>query len=208
MLTRGLIVFLPLLFLFSPVHAQQFVEGKDYVKVNTPVKSANPDKVMVTEMFWYGCPHCFRFEPYVDKWRQTMPEGADFELLPSVLNPGWMEHARAYFALQQMGATDKVHKKLFNAIHLQRKRLNSIDTLAAFVAQQGVNEKEFRDHYHSFPVDTLVRKSRQKEKKYGHQGVPAVIVNGKYRTSGSMAGSNARMIEVIDYLVKKELAAK
>jgi len=107
-----------------------------------------------------------------------------------------------------MGSTEKVHKKLFSAIHIQNKRLNSIDTLAAFIKAQGVDEKQFRDHYHSFPVDTMVRKSKQKERKYGHRGVPAVIINGKYRTSASQAGSNARMIEVIDYLVNKELAAK
>ena len=119
-----------------------------------------------------------------------------------------MEHARAFFALEMMGETEKVHKKLFSAIHLKNKRLNGIDTIAAFVKAQGVDEKTFREHYHSFPVDTMVRKSKQKERKYGHRGVPAVIINGKYRTSASQAGSNARMIQVIDYLVKKELAEK
>lgn len=208
MIKRGLILLLPFMLLFSTAQAEQFTEGKEYVTLSKPVETSNPDKVVVTEMFWYGCPHCFRFEPYIDKWRETMPDGVEFEMLPSVLNPSWMEHARAFFALQKMGAIDKVHKKLLSAIHLQNKRLNSVDTLASFVSQQGVNEKEFRDHYHSFPVDTLVRKNRQKEKKYGHRGVPAVIINGKYRTSASMAGSNARWIEVIDYLVKKELAAK
>lgn len=208
MIKNGLFILLPLLIVFSSGHAQEFDEGIEYIELKNPVKTSDPDKVVVTEMFWYGCPHCFRFEPYIEKWQKTQSDGVVVEQVPSVLNPRWMDHARAYFALDMMGETDKVHQKLFNAIHVQNKRLNSLDTLAAFVAQQGVDEKEFRKHYHSFPVDTQVRKSKQKERKYGHRGVPAIIVNGKYRTSASQAGSNARMIQVIDYLVAKELAKK
>ena len=163
---------------------------------------------MVTEVFWYGCPHCFRFEPYINKWKQNLPEGVVFEQVPSVLNPRWSEHARTFYALELIGATDPAHAKFFQALHLQNRRLNSLDTIAKFMASQGVDEKKFREAYHSFPVDTLVRKSKSKERKYGHNGVPAVIINGKYRTSGSMAGSNQRMIEVINFLVQMELAAK
>lgn len=206
MLKKGLLLFIPLIFVFSTLQAQQFNEGVEYERIKTPVKTSDPGKVVVTEMFWYGCPHCYRFEPYIEKWKQNIPQDVVFEQLPSVLNPSWMEHARAYFALEAMGAVDKVHQKFFTAIHLQNKRLNSLDTIAAFVADQGVDEKAFRNHYHSFPIDSKVRKSRQTEKKYGHGGVPAIIVNGKYRTSASLAGSNANMIKVIDFLVKKELA--
>ena len=207
MLKKEWFLFLPLVFVFSFAQAS-FDEGIEYIKLDTPVKTSDPDKVVVTEIFWYGCPHCFRFEPYLERWKERLPEGVVFESVPSVLNSSWMEHARAFFALEAMGEIEKVRKPLFNAIHLKNQRLNSIDTLAAFVAELGVDEKAFRDHYHSFPVDTKVRKVRTLERKYGHRGVPAIIINGKYRTSGSQAGSNARMIEVMDYLVAKELAAK
>lgn len=208
MIKKGLIYLIPLFLLFTSVQAEQFDEGIEYVAIKQPVKTSNPDKVVVTELFWYGCPHCFRFEPYIERWKQNIPEGAVLEQVPSVLNPRWTEHARTYYALEAMGVIEKVHPEIFKAIHLQNKRLNSLDTIAAFVAQQGVDEKQFREHFHSFPVDSKVRKGKQKERKYGHQGVPAVVVNGKYRTSASMAGSNARMISVIDYLVKKELEAR
>jgi len=188
--------------------AQDFDEGIEYAILPTPVKTSNPDKVVVTEIFWYGCPHCYRFEPYIEKYKASLPKGVVLEQVPSVLNPSWAEHARAYFALKLMGVTDKVHKQIFDAIHLKRMRLNNVDDMAKFVAQYGVDEKKFREMYHSFPVDTMIRKSGQIERKYGHSGVPTVIVNGKYRTSGSMTGSNAKTIEVIDYLVRKELAAK
>ncbi len=208
MLRKGIIGLFVMLCSVASVYAQQFQEGIEYVEIKNPVTTSSPDKVVVSEMFWYGCPHCFRFEPYIGKWKESIPEGVVFEQVPSVLNPSWMEHARAFFALQLMGELDKVHQPLFKALHLQRKRLNSVDALADFVKELGVDEKQFREHYHSFPVDTMVRKSKQQERKYGHEGVPAIIVNGKYRTSASQAGSNARMIEVMDYLVKKELAEK
>jgi thiol:disulfide interchange protein DsbA len=104
-----------------------------------------------------------------------------------------------------MGVQEQLHKKLFNAIHVQRQRLNSLDSIAEFVAEQGLDEKEFRKQYASFPVETLIRKGKQKELHYGLEGVPTVIVNGKYRTSGVMAGNFSRLLQIIDFLVAEEL---
>jgi len=183
-----------------------FVEGKDFQAISPVVKTTQPDKIVVTEVFWYGCPHCFRFEPYVERWSASLPDGVVFEQVPSVLNPRWTEHARAYYALKMMGAQGKVHRAFFDAIHLKRQRLTSLDTIAEFVAEQGLDEKQFRDNYFSFPVDTQVRKNLQIEKRYGHNGVPAVVVNGKYLVSASQAGSNERMIDIMNFLVARELA--
>ena len=183
-----------------------FVEGKDFQAISPVVKTTQPDKIVVTEVFWYGCPHCFRFEPYVERWSANLPDGVVFEQVPSVLNPRWTEHARAYYALKMMGAQEQVHRAFFDAIHLKRQRLTSLDTIAEFVAEQGLDEKQFRDNYFSFPVDTQVRKNMQIEKRYGHNGVPAVVVNGKYLVSASQAGSNERMIDIMNFLVARELA--
>ena len=182
-----------------------FIEGTDYQPISPAVKTSQPDKVVVTEIFWYGCPHCFRFEPYVERWSANLPEGVVFEQVPSSLNPRWTEHARAYYAFKMMDALDKSHKALFDAIHVKRQRLTSLDMLAEFAGEIGLDEKVFRETYFSFPVETLIRKNIQKEKRYGHRGVPAVIVNGKYLVSASVAGSNQRMIEIMSYLVAKEL---
>ena len=191
----------------TQVMAQQsYVEGVDYTVISPAVKTAQPNKVVVTEFFWYGCPHCFRLEPYIEHWQTTIPDGVVFEQVPSVLNPSWSIHARAFYALKLMGVQEQVHQKLFNEIHVERKRLNSIDQLADFVADLGLDEKLFRDSYVSFPVDTQIRRNSQSEKRYGHNGVPAIIINGKYLASGSMAGSNDRLIKIIDYLVTSELA--
>lgn len=195
-----------LMFSGSAIAQMAFVEGTDYETISPAVKTSQPDKVVVTEIFWYGCPHCFRFEPYVNRWSANLPDGVVFEQVPSSLNPRWTEHARAYYSFQLMGALEKTHEAFFDAIHLKRQRLNSLDTIAEFVAERGLDEKAFREHYFSFPVETQIRKNNQKEKSYGHRGVPAVIVNGKYLVTGSLAGSNERMIEIMNFLVAGELS--
>jgi len=182
-----------------------FVEGNDYQVISPPVQTSQDDKIVVTEIFWYGCPHCFRFEPYVERWSSSLPDGVVFEQVPSSLNPRWTEHARAYYSFKMMGVLDQVHRDFFDAIHLERQRLMDLDSIAAFVAAKGLDEKAFREHYSSFPVETQIRKNIQKEKRYGHRGVPAVVVNGKYLISASLAGSNERMIEIINFLVGLEL---
>ncbi len=183
-----------------------FAEGTDYQLISPAVKTTQPDKVVVTEIFWYGCPHCFRFEPFVERWSAGLPAGVVFEQVPSSLNPRWTEHARTYYAFKMMGVLDQTHKALFDAIHLKRQRLNSLDTIAEFATGLGLDGKLFRENYFSFPVETQIRKNLQNEKRYGHRGVPAVIVNGKYLISASSAGSNERMIQIMDYLVEQELA--
>jgi len=194
------------LLLATPVVAQQaFIDGVDYQRIDPAVKTSDPGKVVVTEVFWYGCPHCFRFEPYVEKWTETLPESVVFEQMPSALNPRWTEHARAFYAMKLMGAQEQLHGKFFNAIHLKRQKLNNLDSIAKFVAEQGFDEQLFRQYYVSFAADSQIRKNNKIEQHYGHRGVPAVIVNGKYLTGAVMAGSNERLIKIIDYLVAVEL---
>jgi thiol:disulfide interchange protein DsbA len=199
---------LALLMLVSGAASAQtaFLADTDYQVISPAVKTTQPDKVVVTEIFWYGCPHCFRFEPYVDRWAAGLPDGVVFEQVPSSLNPRWTELARAYYAFKMMGALEQTHKALFDAIHVKRQRLDSLDSIAEFAADRGLDEKVFREDYFSFPVETQIRKNTQKEKRYGHRGVPAVIVNGKYLVTASLAGSNERMIQMMDFLVAQELA--
>lgn len=206
MLKKWIFLLISGLFLTTPVVAQQaFSEGVDYRRINPIVKTSDPAKVVVTEVFWYGCPHCFRFEPVVQSWAASLPDTVVFEQVPSSLNPSWTEHARTFYALKLMGVQEQLHTKLFETIHVKRQRLAGLDTIARFVADQGVDEKEFRKHYASFPVDSLVRKNKKMEQRYGLRGVPAVIINGKYLTNGSMAGNYSRMIEIINFLIAAEL---
>lgn len=201
---RLVLPILILLFTLPAAWAEEFTAGVDYTVIAKPVKTSNPNKIVVTELFWYGCPHCFRFEPYVEKWKKTIADDVYLEQLPSTLNPRWAMHARAYYALELMGKLDLAHAQIFNALNIKNMRLSNRDSIADYVAQFGVDKEEFKKAFNSFPVETKIRKNGKKERLYNVEGVPAVIINGKYITSGSHAGSYGRMLKVMDYLINLE----
>ena len=184
--------------------AEEYTEGVDYTRIATPVKTTHPDKIVVSELFWYGCPHCFRFEPYIEKWKKTIADDVVFEQNPSTLNPSWAMHARAYYALEQIGQLDLAHAQIFNAIHIKNMALSNRESIANFVGQFGVDKTKFKNAFNSFSVESKLRKHGKKERKYGVSGVPAIIINGKFITSGSHAGSYSRMLKIMDHLVALE----
>jgi thiol:disulfide interchange protein DsbA len=187
--------------------AAAFQEGVEYTRLGQPAPTDTGSKVEVLEFFWYGCPHCFHLEPYLEKWLKDKPANAAFRRMPAVLGPNWEPGARAYFAAQELGVLDKLHEPLFRAIHIDRRPLFDEDQLVAFAAEQGINADQFRKAYDSFYVNMKVRRAAELERRYGIEGVPTVIVNGKYRTSVGQAGSKEGLIQVIDYLVKLESGA-
>lgn len=186
------------------IAADEYEEGVHYERIVPAQPTSTVNKVEVLEIFWYGCPHCFRFEPYVERWLKKMPAEAQFVRLPGVFRPSWEVGARAYYTAELLGVFEKVHKPLFNALHLQKRKLNTEDAMRDFFAEQGVDKKEFIKTYKSFAVETRLRRAKTMTSRYGIDGVPAVIVNGKYRLSAKSAGSNAEMLKVINFLVKKE----
>lgn len=204
---KKLIVFLVLIASASFLHAAEFKEGVHYKKL-PQVTTSKSDKVEVLEFFWYGCPHCYAFEPHVNKWKKTLPENVSFARVPAIFRPDWEIQARTYYALKSMGLVETVHGKIFDAIHKNKKRLNTLDAMTAFVEKNGVDRKKFLEEYNSFGVDGLVRKAKKKQSEYKIQGVPGVVVNGDYLVSGSMAGSYDNMVKIIDYLIALESKAK
>lgn len=188
----------------APVMAEDFKEGVNYELVTPPQPTTTGDKVEVLELFWYGCPHCFRFEPFVERWLEKKPANAEFVRLPAIFRAEWEPHARAFYTAQIMGVTEKVHRPLFNAIHQEKRTVDNEEKLRDFYGEQGVNKEEFTKTYNSFAVETRVGRAKMMVGRYGVDGVPSVIVNGKYRVSARTAGGNAEMLKVIDYLVAKE----
>jgi thiol:disulfide interchange protein DsbA len=184
--------------------AQQFDEGIDYRAVPEPARAEAGEGVEVLELFWYGCPHCYHLEPQLERWLAGKPDGVTFRRLPAVTSPRWVPHAKAFFAAQQLGVLDQLHEPLFKALHDQRRKVFTDEQIIAFAAEQGIDEEAFRAAYDSFPVDMQVRKAADLARRYGVDGVPSIVVNGKYVTSATQTGSNARMFRVIDYLVAEE----
>lgn len=183
---------------------EQFQEGVHYELVTPPQPTSTGDKIEVLEIFWYGCPHCYRFEPFVERWLERKPANAQFVRLPGVLNPNWEPGARAFYTAELLGVLNKIHTPLFNAIHQQQRPLDTEAQLMEFFAEHGVSKDEFKKTYNSFAVETKVRRAQMTAARYEINGVPAVIVNGKYRVSARTAGGNPQMLKVIDYLVAKE----
>ena len=205
MLKKALVV-ISILFIFNSMAcAEAYEEGKHYQRIDQP-KAIDSDKVEVLEFFWYGCPHCYSFEPYLNKWKTNKPENVEFVRVPATFQPLWVLHARAYYALQMLGVGEEIHTKFFSEIHNKKNYMKTFDALTVFVQEYGVERSEFIDAMNSFTVETQIRKATKLVTDYKLSGVPAVAVNGKYLISASMAGSYDNMIKIMSYLIEKETA--
>jgi len=177
------------------------VAGRDYALVEFPQPTLDPKRVEVLELFFYGCPHCFELEPLLTKWLKTLPRHAYFRRMPAVFHDGWVPLAKAYYALEALGLVDKLHAAIFDAIHLQGANLNKRENLLRFIAAQGVDAARFGAAYDSLAVQTKVQQARELTSAYGIQGVPSMIVDGRYRTSSSQTGGHERLFPVLDELI-------
>jgi protein dithiol oxidoreductase (disulfide-forming) len=186
--------------------AENYVAGQHYQSVVPPQATTTPDKVEVVEMFWYGCPHCYEFEPVIAEWLKDKPDYVEFVRVPAVFARNWEVHARAYYAAEQLGVLDEIHKALFDALHVEKRKLFDEDELAAFFVEHGVTEEAFRTAFDSFDVDKKTRRAIALTRSYGISGVPAVIVNGKYRSSAQYAGTFEQLLKLVDFLADKEHA--
>jgi thiol:disulfide interchange protein DsbA len=200
---KKLLVLLFLVFGSTALLAEDYKEGTHYQAL-TPQATDSGDKIEVLEFFWYGCPHCYSFEPYLRSWKKSKPANVVFKRVPAMFRPEWEVQARAYYALSNMNVVEDIHVKIFDAMHKDKKRLNTLAEITDFVVKNGVDKQRFNNEYNSFVVDGMVRKAKKKQKAYKIQGVPAIAVNGKYTTGGSMAGSYDNLIKVMDYLIQKE----
>jgi thiol:disulfide interchange protein DsbA len=185
-----------------------FVEGTHYERIPEPVRTADPSRIEVVEMFWYGCVHCFHFEPLLAKWQQTLPKDVDFHRSPAMWNQPMALHAQAFYTAQVLGVLPKVHDPLFNALNVDRKPLATEADLAALFVAHGVKEEDFHKAFNSFGVQASVKQADARARSYGITGTPEVVVEGKYRVSARTAGSPENMLKVMDFLIAKERAAR
>ena len=184
-------------------HAQAaFKDGTDFLTLDKPAPVEAPDgQVEVVEFFWYSCPHCNIFEPQLDVWAKKQTKDVVLKRTPIAFRPDFEPQQRLYYVLESMGKVDELHKKVFYAIHIEKQPLNTADSIAAWAEKQGLNKAKFVEMYNSFSVSTKTRKATQLQNIFQVDGVPALGVGGRYYTSGSMAKSMERALQVADYLV-------
>lgn len=184
--------------------AESYKEKIHYEKVLPAQPTTTGDKVEVVEMFWYGCPHCNALEPFVNRWLKKIPKNAEFVRMPAIFRPEWELHARAYYTAEILGALDKTHEAMFDSIHNKKQKLSTEQEIMSLFVNHGVSEKDFKRVFRSFAVEAKLRRAKDMSQRYGIKGVPALIVNGKYRTSGHLAGGNAKVFKVVNHLVEQE----
>ncbi len=185
-----------------------FEEGVQYQRVNPPQATQDKSRIEVVELFWYGCPHCKQLEPLLDKWLETKPEDVNFIRMPAILGPNWDLMARAFFTAELLGILDQVHAPLFERIHTKKDRkIHSEEGLQAFFGEFGVAPEKFTSTFQSFAVATKLNQARIMTRRYGITGVPALIVNGKYRTSATLTGGDENMLKAVDHLTDMERKA-
>lgn len=197
------IAFLTLFCLAGLVRAEG---GYEPVSPAQPVQ--NPDKIEVIEFFWYGCPHCYSLEPSMAAWLKTKPANVEFIRQPAIFSDLWGKHAKAFFTAEALGVGEKVHADFFDAIQNKKQKLTSEDDLAKFFAAHGVKDEDFRAAYSSFLVDAKMRQAETMAARYGITGVPAIVVNGKYRVTATTAKSQENIVNVTNQLIQQESQSK
>jgi protein dithiol oxidoreductase (disulfide-forming) len=190
--------------------AEDFEVGVHYELLPIPVATMDPSRIEVVEVFSYGCPHCFDFDTTIESWRAKQAPDMAFRRVPAMFRSEWEILAQAFYAAEVLGVTDKVHKSIFEAIHLQGLNPGDPAVLAkVFEDSAGVDGEQFLKVLNSFGVRSKVQQADAQGRLYRLPGVPTLIVNGKYQVNGSrLTGTSIDLLDVVDYLVAKERAAR
>jgi len=194
---------LPLILLFIANTGFSSDTTQKYIQISNQ-KQTESDKIVIYEFFWYGCPHCYNLEPTMDRIESNLEKDTILVKVPVALRDTWESHAKAYYALQQMKLDDNLHEKIFTEIHINSNRLDTKEKLTQFIEDEGYNSKRFSEIFDSFGTDLRVKKGSRLANQYQITSVPTLIINGKYKTSGSLVSSYEELYDVVQLLVNKE----
>lgn len=203
------IVFTALIVPMAMCQAQteQYRAGVDYELLPQAIRTANPNKIEVNEVFHYGCIHCFNFEKTIHPWAENLDEDVDFQRTPAIWQSALEPYARAYYSAKLLKVLDKTHVALFEAIHVDRQPIRSEQDLTEFFGQQGVDEAKFSKVYNSFGVNSMIEQAKARAIGYRTQGTPEIVINGKYRVTTRMSKNFDGMLKVATFLIEKERRA-
>jgi len=180
-------------------------EGLQYQRIEPAVETRSSEgRVEVVELFLYACPHCNELDPKLDAWLEDKSEYVDLRRIPAIVGPPWADQAKVYYTAEKLGILDRAHGAIFKAIHEDGVQFASDRSVMEFFVSLGVKPEDFASAYTSEEVTESVSQARVMTVKYGIRGVPALIVNGKYRTAQYFTGTQETLLEVLDMLVEKE----
>lgn len=189
--------------------AAELKEGQHYTAFNPAQPTESKDKIEITEFFWYGCSHCYNLEPIVQKWIKRLPKDVVFRRVPAVFPgkngaPGnWAPGVKLFYALEAMGLQEKLHGEIFDAMHIDRVDLQNEQVLREWLGKKGVDVQKFFDIYNSFAIQSKVVRAMQQTVAYKLNGVPALIIDGRYMPASGAAGSYEDITAMADQLIDK-----
>ena len=198
---KNLLSALMLLASFSVLADPQI--GKDYDKTAQVMPTDTPNKIEVTEIFWYGCIHCYHMDPILNAWVKKLPSDVVFKRMPGLPQPAWAPMAKAFYAMDDLKLSDKLHTALFDAIH-KEKTLNPTDEAAAIdwmTKKSGLDKQKVEDAFKSFSMNNKLNRAAQTFRASGATGVPSFIIDGQYITSSTMAGGNEQALKTAEYII-------
>lgn len=176
-----------------------------YTKISPPLRIDNEDKIVIQELFWYSCPHCFHFEATLEPWKAKLPADVHFEQVPAVFSNGRVEYlARAHYTAEALGILEKMKRVLFRAYHVDKTYPKNDADIKQIFLDNGVDGETFDKTYHSFGVDSLVRKARKITIGSRASAVPNIVFNGKYLVNTDKVDGYKGMLELLDELIVEE----
>lgn len=203
-------LFAALMLFFAMNAIAEPMAGAEFDQTVQVIPTDNPAKIEVTELFWYGCPHCHILEPQLNAWVKKLPQDVYFKRVPGLPRPDWAPMAKAYYTMETLGVLDKLHTKLFEAIHTKRALRPDDEraTIDWITKESGLDRKKVAETFNSFSNNTKLTRAAQFFRASGATGVPSLVIDGKYITSSTMAGGNMQALQVADYLIAKVRAEK
>ena len=188
---------------------QAFKSGKDYITLERPVATeAGAGKVEVLEFFWYSCPHCNAFEPGFAQWVKNAPKDVVVRRVPVAFREDFAPQQRLYYTLEAMDLIEKMHGRVFTAIHGEKLLLNTDASILAWAEKQGIDKTKFTETYKSFGVATKTKRAVQLQNDFKIEGVPSLGVAGRFYIDGTLAGSMDRAVKVVESLIAQSRQAR
>lgn len=187
----------------TPSMLVPYLEGRDYVVLDKPVPTANPEKIEVVEVFSYLCPHCFHFDPVISAWAKQQKPDVAMVYVHASWSPVMESYQRGFYTIEALKIKDKVHTAVFNAIHKDQKEFKDAQAWADFLSAYGVKKETVLSTFTSAAMDKQIARSNEQFRKYQITATPEMVVEGKYRVSTRSTGSHEDMLKVVQFLVNK-----
>ncbi|MAH73474.1 MAG: disulfide bond formation protein DsbA [Cellvibrionales bacterium TMED49] len=182
--------------------------GEHYEILPQVVRTANPEKIEVNEIFSYICGHCYNFQNLVHDWSLSLPDDVDFQRTHVIWNADMEAFAKAYYSAISLGVLDKVHMEIFEVHHLKRQRLRDESDFRDIFVKNGVDAEKFTRMFNSFGIGSMINQGKARVRAFLTKGTPEIVVDGKYRVTSRLSGSLKEMLDVTRFLVEKERRAR